>query len=157
MAKSIYLINPRADFPNYYSAEVVEHLGFTPAAFIADLVITTVAAFVPDDFEVTLCDEHLAPVDFDSPAEIIGITGKSSQVGRMIELAQAFRERGKIVMIGGPYASLSPEVVRPYADILVHGEIESLAPQLFADLRDDRWQADYFGGQPDLSQSPMPR
>ncbi len=157
MSNSIYLINPKADFANYYSAEVVEHLGFTPTAFIADLVITTVAAFVPDDFDVTICDEHITPVDFDTSAEVVGITGKSSQIGRMIELAQAFRERGKVVMIGGPYASLSPEVVRPYADILVRGEIESLAPQLFADIRDDCWQAEYLGGQPDLRHSPLPR
>ena len=157
MAKSIYLINPKADFPNYYSAEVVAHLGLTPAAFIADLVLTTVAALIPDEFQVTICDEHMTPVDFDTSAEVVGITGKSSQVGRMIELAQAFRERGKVVMIGGPYVSLSPEAVRPYADILVHGEIESLAPTLFADLRDDCWQAEYFGGQPDLRQSPIPR
>lgn len=157
MSNSIYLINPKADFPNYYSSEVVAHLGFTPAAFIADLVITTVAALVPDDFDVTLCDEQITPVDFDTSADVVGITGKSSQVGRMIELAQAFRERGKVVMIGGPYVSLSPEAVRPYADILVRGEIESLAPQLFADLRDDCWQAEYFGGQPDLRQSPLPR
>ena len=157
MAKSIYLINPKADFPNYYSAEVVTDLGLTPAAFIADLVLTTVAALIPDEFEVTICDEHMTPVDFDTSAEIVGITGKSSQVGRMIELAQAFRERGKVVMIGGPYVSLSPEAVRPYADILVHGEIESLAPKLFADLRDDCWQAEYVGGQPDLRQSPIPR
>ncbi|MEM7347701.1 MAG: radical SAM protein [Chloroflexota bacterium] len=59
--------------------------------------------------------------------------------------------------MGGPYVSLSPEAVRPYADILVHGEIEALAPQLFADLRDDNWQTDYFGGQPDVAQSPVPR
>lgn len=157
MSKSIYLIEPKANFPNYHSAEVVGHLGFPPFAYIADLILTTVAAFVPDDFEVTLCDEQISAADLDHPANFVGITGKSGQVGRMIELAQAFRRRGKVVLIGGPYASLVPEFVRPYCDILVRGEIEAIAPKLFDDLRKNRWQAEYVGGQPDLSLSPLPR
>ena len=39
------------------------------------------------------------------------------------------------VLIGGPYASLSPDVVRPHCDILVRGEIEEIAPTLFADFQ----------------------
>jgi radical SAM superfamily enzyme YgiQ (UPF0313 family) len=37
----------------------------------------------------------------------------------MIELAGEFRRRGKLVLIGGPYASLNPDDMRPHADILV--------------------------------------
>jgi hypothetical protein len=72
VSKSIYLIEPKADFPNYHSAEVVGHLGFPPFAYIADLILTTVAAFVPDDFEVTLCDEQISAADLDHPADFVG-------------------------------------------------------------------------------------
>ncbi len=157
MSKSIYLINPKADFPNYHGAEVNEHLGLTSTTWIGDLATTTVAALAPSDFKISLCDEHLLPVDFDCSADYIGLTGKSSQTGRMLALARAFRERGKIVIIGGPFASLSPKTVRPYCDILVRGEIEDIAPQLFADLRTGQWQVEYIGGQPDLRSSPIPR
>jgi radical SAM superfamily enzyme YgiQ (UPF0313 family) len=157
MPKSIYLINPRADFPSYHSAEVYAHLGLTPVAYVADLAITTVAALIPDDFEVRVCDEHITPVDFDCPADFVGLTSKGSQARRLLELAQSFRQRGKTVIIGGPYASLLPEVVRPHCDILVRGEIEAIAPQLFADLRTGYWQAEYVGGWPDLRLSPIPR
>lgn len=155
--KSIYLIEPKADTPSYHGAEVVEHLGYSPMAFIANLVLTTIAALVPDDFEVTLCDEHITPVDLDNTADFIGITGKNSQLGRMLALAEIFKKRGKVVIIGGPYASLVPEAVRPYCDILVQGELEALAPQLFADLLSGQWKTTYHGGQPDLSLSPIPR
>ncbi|MCB0168066.1 MAG: radical SAM protein [Anaerolineae bacterium] len=157
MAPSIYLINPRADFPSYHGAEIYDHLGLTSTTWIADLAITTVAAMLPDNFEVTLCDEYLNAVNLDSSADYIGLTGKSSQAGRMLELAQAFQQRGKVVIIGGPFASLSPEIVRPYCDILVRGEIEAIAPQLFADLQSGQWQTEYVGGQPDLRSSPTPR
>ena len=43
MGRSIYLINPRADIPTYYGAEVYAGRGFAPAAFLADLVMSTLA------------------------------------------------------------------------------------------------------------------
>jgi radical SAM superfamily enzyme YgiQ (UPF0313 family) len=70
-------------------------------------------------------------VDPDHGADVIGITGKVSQVSRMIELAREFRQRGKLVIIGGPYASLSPDDIRPHADIVVVGELEEIAPRFF--------------------------
>ncbi len=157
MSKSIYLINPNPDIPSYHTTDVITHLGFEAMALIADLAITTVAALIPDDFYVELCDQYITPVNLDHPADFVGLTGKSSQVGNMIKLATEFRQRGKTVIIGGPVASLTPESVRPYCDILVRGEIESIAPQLFADLRQGRWQAEYSGDRPDLSLSPIPR
>ncbi|MCP5014222.1 MAG: B12-binding domain-containing radical SAM protein [Ketobacter sp.] len=157
MSKSIYLINPSPDMPSYYSTDVLTHLGFDPMAFIADLAITTVAALVPADFDVEICDQYVSMVKLDYPADFVGITGKISQVGNMIKLAQEFRRRGKTVIIGGSFASLTPDAVRPYCDILVRGEIETIAPQLFADLKQGRWQAEYTGDMPDLSLSPIPR
>jgi len=157
MGKSLYLINPAADFPSYFSSEVFASRGLKPAVSFADLAIATVAAFAPDDFSVTLCDEHLSAVDFDIDADFVGITGKISQWGRMRSIAEEFRRRGRTVLIGGPYASLSPEVCRPHCDILVRGEIEEIAAGLFADLRSGHWKDEYVGTRPDLHTSPLPR
>ncbi len=157
MARSIYLINPLAEIPGYFGADVFQHLGFKPAQAIADAAIATVAALVPDDFYVRLCDEHVSEIDFDSKADIIGITGKVTQASRMIQVAAEFRRRGRTVMIGGPFASLSPEEMRPHCDILVRGELEGIAGDLFDDLRRGDWQEEYVGDRPDLSTSPVPR
>ncbi len=157
MSPSIYLINPRADFPTYYGAEAYAGRGYKPAAFLADLVVPTLAAMVPEDFDVLINDEHLEPVDFDAPVDYVGITGKVSQWGRMKAIAEEFRRRGKIVVIGGPYASLSPEVVRPHCDVLVRDEIEDIADELWSDLRSHRFKEEYVGGRPDLASSPVPR
>ena len=62
-----------------------------------------------------------------------------------------------MVVIGGPYASLCPAVVRPYCDILVRGEVEDIAEELFSDLRGGGWKTEYVGSRPDLSHSPRPR
>ena len=157
MGKSICLVNPLADMPSYFSAESLAARGLAPAISTADLSIALVAAMVPAGLGVTLCDENITPIDFDTDADYIGITGKVSQWHRMKAVATEFRRRGKTVLIGGPYASLSPESVRPHCDILVRGEIEEIAPQIFADLISGDWKREYVGTRPDLRTSPIPR
>lgn len=157
MGKSLYLINPRGKTPSYFGADVYAEWGLPPIQGIADLAIPTVAAMAPADFDVTLCDEYISPIDFDTAADYVGITGKITQGTRMIEVADEFRRRGKIVIIGGPYASLSPEVMRGHCDVLVRGEIEEIGAEFFADLRESAWKEEYVGDRPDLAGSPVPR
>jgi hypothetical protein len=157
MKRKIYLVNAAADFPSYFNSEPISQAMNRPVATVAALALPTVAAMIPDDFEVEICDENTTPVDLDHPAEFIGLTGMVNQWGRTRELAQEFRRRGKIVLMGGPQATLRPEVVRPHCDILVLGEIEAVAEELFTDLLDGSWRDEYRGGKPDLSTSPLPR
>ncbi|MEM7583098.1 MAG: radical SAM protein [Acidobacteriota bacterium] len=157
MSKSIYFVNTTADFPTYFGAEMVEAMGLTPSSTIADLAIPTVAAMVPEGFDIRLCDENLTAIDFDIPADFVAITGKVSQWGRMRRVAQTFRERGRKVIIGGPFASLCPEVVADHCDILVRGEIEEIAAGFFSDLKAGCWKEDYEGTRPSLDLSPLAR
>jgi radical SAM superfamily enzyme YgiQ (UPF0313 family) len=155
--RSLYLINPRPLGASYFGAEVFEQAGFARAQGIADLATVTVAALAPPDWDVSVCDEYIAPLDFDHPADFVGITGKVTQAIRMLEVAAEFRRRGKTVLIGGPYASLAPEVFRGRCDILVTGELETISARFFADLERDTWQPEYIGSKADLATSPMPR
>jgi radical SAM superfamily enzyme YgiQ (UPF0313 family) len=157
MQPSLYLINPAEKTPGYHSMEVLQAWRIARAVNLADLSTTTIAALAPRDWRVTICDERIAGVDFNTNADVVGITGKVSQRDRMVELASEFRRRGKLVVIGGPYATLNPEDLRPHTDVLVRGEIEEIAGRLFADLAGGRWEKDYEGTKPDLSLSPVPR
>ena len=157
MAASLYLVNPRSEMPGYFGAEVFAAWGLHPATSIADLATTTVAAFAPPAWDVTLCDEQFESVDLDTAADFVGLTGKVTQASRLIELAKDFRRRGKTVIAGGPFASLSPAALREHVDILVMGEIEPIAARLFSDLENRRWAREYVGDRRELSHSPMPR
>src|SRR5688500_13918424 len=105
MQRSIYLVNPAEAGPAFHGAEVFEAWGIGRVANVADLSTTTVAALIPAEWSVSICDERIEQVNFDHPAGVVGLTGKVSQFARMAELAREFRQRGKIVIIGGPYAS----------------------------------------------------
>jgi radical SAM superfamily enzyme YgiQ (UPF0313 family) len=157
MSPSIYLVNPRADSPTYFGGEVFSGRGFPPGVLMADLALPTLAAMIPDDFHVALCDENLRPVDFEIAGDFVAITGKITQRQRMRAIAAEFRRRHKVVLIGGPCASLSPESLRSSCDILVRGEAEDIAAELFAHLRAGTWKDEYVGGRPELTHSPIPR
>lgn len=157
MDRSIYLINPREGAPGYFNMEVLGAWGLGNYVNLADLTTTTVAAMVPDGWRIALCDERVESVDFDTDAAVVGITGKVSQRDRMIELAGEFRARGKLVLIGGPYASLNPDDMRPHCDVLVTGEIEEIAAGMFAEIASGKFESSYSGTKPDLRTSPMPR
>ncbi len=158
MAKSLYLINPRTSIPSYFGAEAFERAGLPPAQSIADLATTTVAGMAPDDWQIEICDEWVSEIDFDHQADYIGITGKITQIKRMVEAADEFRRRGKTVVIGGPCASLSPELVRDHADVVVIGELEGIAEELFGDLDKGTYKKEYVADKPDIGgPQPMPR
>lgn len=158
---SLHLINPRAEFPTYFAAEVFHGWGLPASAFVADLAIVSVAAMAAErGFSVAVTDEALGDVTAQDvgDASVIGLTGKVNQWPRTEALARRFRSEGRTVLIGGPFASLSPEVVRPHADVLVRGELEGCADELFADLLAGRAAEEYEGGRPDLSlPTPTPR
>ncbi|WP_449235533.1 radical SAM protein [Azospirillum doebereinerae] len=156
----IHIINPAVDRPSYHSAEVYAAWGLEGRTSVADLATATVAAFVPQGWDIRLTDETITPIDPEADVDdcdVVAITGKVSQRARMFALAEAYRRRGALVVIGGPYASLSPDDVRPHADVLVTGEIEDIAAGLFADLAAGTWRDRYEGGRPDLRGSPVPR
>ena len=157
MADSIYIINPASDFPNYVSAEILAASGFAAGTAMADAAAATVAALASKDFQVSICDEYISPIDFDHTADWVAITGKVNQRRRMVAVADEFRRRGKRVVIGGPYASLSPAHLRAHCDVLVSGEVEEIAAELFADLSRGNPRDSYIGDKPDISRSPIPR
>lgn len=157
MTVSMYLINPAGDFPTYFGGEALAASGAPGGVMMADLATATVAALAPSDFELELCEEQIEPVNFNHSADWIAITGKVSQRGRMIAIADEFRRRGKKVIIGGPYASLSPARLRDHCDVLVSGEIEEIAADFFSDLRAGKPKDSYVGDKPSLASSPLPR
>ena len=157
MGRSIYVINPRCDCPSYYTMDIFERCGYAPAILVADLTIVTLAAMAPADFDIKLCEEAIEPIDLNLRPDFVAITGKISQWNRARQIADYFRAQGVTVIIGGPHASLSPDVARPHCDILFRGEMEELAAEFFSDLLSGRWKAEYVGGRPDLRTSPVPR
>jgi radical SAM superfamily enzyme YgiQ (UPF0313 family) len=154
--KTIYLINPKNDFPDYYGGQIFPNQTGNTGIVVSDLAIATVASLMRPYFNVIICEEHIEPVNYKIDADFIGITGKITQWDNAKQIAQRFRSLGKTVIIGGPYASLSTEIVRPYADILITGEIEERADEIFRGIISGKWKDTYEGSRVDLSNTVIP-
>jgi radical SAM superfamily enzyme YgiQ (UPF0313 family) len=152
----LYLIAPRNPESFWTFDRILPSLG--KRCVFPNLALPTVAGLTPPPHQVVLCDENVEPVDFDTDADVIGITGFVIHKKRMFELIDAFRRRGKLVVVGGPYATLCPEELEGKVDVLFVGEAEYTWPQFVRDYEAGHWQAEYRQEEkPSLHDSPLPR
>lgn len=153
----IYIIAPSPVFSAEHTLDFVAYGASKPCVRVASAAITTVAAMVPPDFRITLCDQDLDPVDFEIDANVIAISANVSQADGAIEIAKRFKRLGKTVLMGGPHVSLAPHLFEDHADALVIGELEAVAERLFSDVRAGTLQKRYIAEKADLKKSPAPR
>ncbi len=137
----VYVIAPKNPESFWTFDRVLPSLG--KRCVFPNLALPTVTGLTPPPHEVVLCDENVEPIDFDTDADIVGITGFVVHKRRMFELAEAFRRRGKLVVAGGLFATLCPEALRSKVDVLVVGEAEYTWPQLVRYYEAGAWQAEY--------------
>ncbi len=104
------------------------------------LSLAVVAASTPPRWETDLCDEGFGPVDPEHGADVVAITGMTAQAVRAYEIADAFRSRGKTVVMGGFHASNLPDEALGHVDAVVVGEAEAVWPRLLEDFEAGRLQ-----------------
>lgn len=153
----VYLINPRFA-PTIWSFEGLHP--FTGTRFLTTpLGLATVAALTPPHWEVALSDENVEEIDFETDADLVGITAFNVQYQRSLEIAAEFRKRGKPVVFGGPYCSLFPEAFQGKGDYRISGEAEEIWPEFLRDFEAGRARELYAAHEKkvNLEKSPVPR
>jgi radical SAM superfamily enzyme YgiQ (UPF0313 family) len=124
----------------------------------AQLTMPYLAAFVRKPHEVALVDEYVQRVDLDAPADLVGITCNTPNASHVYRLADAFRARGRMVVLGGPHPTLLPDEARAHADALVIGEAETSWPRLLEDAARGALEPEYRDPVPPaLTNLPAPR
>jgi radical SAM superfamily enzyme YgiQ (UPF0313 family) len=147
--KKILLINPSHKGTLHSNIKVLA---------IPPLSLAMIARYTPEHYEVEIVDEAVEDVDFDSPADLVGVTCMTPLAPRAYEIATRFRERGVTVVMGGIHASYMTEEALRYVDAVVAGEGENLWPQLLEDFERGSLQKVYrITEQPDIENLPVPR
>jgi radical SAM superfamily enzyme YgiQ (UPF0313 family) len=124
--------------------------------YFVGLSYPLLAAMTPDDWEVEICLETIEDVPFDTDASVVGIGGMGHAANRGKDLAIEFRKRGKTVIMGGPMASLVPDVVLEFCDAVVIGDAENVWSDVIRDLEHGTLQRKYHKPLQDLK-TPPPR
>ncbi len=155
----ILCVSPR--FPETYWGHEHSLRLVGKRALLPPLGLLTVAALLPRDWEVRLCDMNTRPLD-DSDldwADVIFLSGMLVQRPSMLEVAARARARGKTVVVGGPHATATPEAMAPHVDTVVVGEAEDLIGPLCAALESGGPLPARFTatGRADLRRLPPPR
>jgi len=101
------------------------------------LGLPLLAAATPPGYRVRLHDENLgrgeAPMR--PVPEVVGITVQTAFAGRAYALADAYRQRGARVVLGGLHATALPGEARLHADVVVAGDGVSVWAEVLAGLR----------------------
>ena len=122
------------------------------------LGLLTVSSLLPRDCERRLIDlevEQLKDSHIDW-ADMIFITGMLAQKKSLHEVVQRGKQRGKLIVLGGPYVTSTIEEL-PYADHIFQGEAETTLPQFFADLERGEAKRVYKAPErPPLAITPVP-
>jgi radical SAM superfamily enzyme YgiQ (UPF0313 family) len=131
----ILLIQPKRRARYHYSNKY--------KAFIPPLILPVLAGLTPKDIDVELCDESIDEVNINTDADLIGITGITSQINRGYEIADIFKKKGKKVVMGGIHVSAMPHEAKNHADSVLIGEAEDLWETIIEDFRYNRMKREY--------------
>lgn len=124
------------------------------------LGLITVAALLPAHWEARLCDLNARPLD---PADlawadVVFVSGMLPQRQEALAAVAAMKAAGKVVVVGGPDVSSSPEAYE-VADFRVLGEAEATLSAFVA-----AWERGERTGlitapdeRPDVTRTPVPR
>ena len=83
------------------------------------LILPLLAGLTPPEVEVRLIDENVEQVDVNASADWVAITCMTASAPRAYTIAQAFRERGIPVVMGGIHPTVMPEEAALHADAIV--------------------------------------
>lgn len=98
------------------------------------LPLTSIAALTPLEHEVRIVDENVEPLDFETEADLVGVTFMTALAPRAYEIAREFRRRGKAVIGGGYHPTLYGQEALQYFDAIVIGDAEESWPRALRDF-----------------------
>lgn len=153
----ILLINPAIPETFWSFKEAIKFI--SRKATQPPLGLITVAAMLPNDWEVKLLDLNISKlsIDYIQWADYVFISGMNVQKDSFVEVVRKCNELGKPVIAGGPMVTFQ------FNDFLgidsyVLGEAENILPELINDLRKNQLKKVYQKKEfPDISQTPIPR
>jgi radical SAM superfamily enzyme YgiQ (UPF0313 family) len=116
----------------------------TTRYWTSGLTMPALKALTPRGWSVRITDELMADVDLDHPCDVVGIGAMGPQIARAYDLADAFRARGRKVVLGGPWVTLAPhDRSLAHADAIVVGEAEQVWARCLEDLAAGRSRGVY--------------
>lgn len=124
------------------------------------LGLLTVAAELPDSWEIRLVDESVGPLKREDIlwSDAVFVSAMLAQQDATMRVLDRCRVLGRRTILGGPMVTSDPDRFRGRADSLVLGEGEGIVSSIAEDLRTGALKEGYrSSGLCDMTNSPAPR
>lgn len=102
------------------------------------LGLATLAGYLREDDQATICDEHVERLRFDDDPELVVIQVYITSARRSYQIADRYRARGAYVVLGGLHPTSLPEEAQAHADTIFLGPGEDTWPRFLEDFRAGR-------------------
>jgi radical SAM superfamily enzyme YgiQ (UPF0313 family) len=98
------------------------------------LGLATLAAYLPEDWEAELADEHVEKLNLDDAPDLVVIQVYITSAYRSYGIADHYRRRGAYVVLGGLHVTSLPEEAAEHADTIFLGPGEDTWPEFLRDF-----------------------
>ena len=104
--------------------------------YLPGLTMPQLASITPKNFEIKCVSETSEPIPWDEHWDIVGLTGMGGAgVIRAYQIADRFRNKGSVVVMGGIAITLFDEkITRQHVDVIIKGEAENTWPRFLQDF-----------------------
>jgi radical SAM superfamily enzyme YgiQ (UPF0313 family) len=109
------------------------------------LTFAVLAGITLPEHTVRFIDDRFEPVPYDEPTDLVGINTEIYTARRAYEIADAYRERGVWVVLGGYHTTMIPEESAAHADAIVLGDAEALWAEIVDDAARGQLRQRYVG------------
>lgn len=116
---------------------------------VANVTPHYLASLIPPGHRIEIVDESRQQIDFGCPADLVCISTLTVNANHTYRIADQFRRRGRMVVLGGPHASALPEEAKRHCDAVAIGSAEETMAQIVADAERRTLQPFYQGSAPD--------
>lgn len=107
------------------------------------LGLATLAAYLGDDAEITLQDEHVETLDLTDEPDLVVIQIYITNASRAYRYADHYRKQGAHVCLGGLHVTSLPDEAAAHADTIFLGPGEDTFPAFLADFKAGKPAARY--------------
>ncbi len=121
------------------------------------LGLATLAAYLDEDDEITLQDEHVETLDLNDEPELVVIQVYITSAYRAYQIADHYRAKGAHICLGGLHVTSLPDEAQAHADTIFIGPGEDTWPAFLHDFRAKHPQKKYISEIRILVDMPFPR
>ena len=108
--------------PTHFSIPFQKRLFKTDKRDLIPLTLPYLAALIPEGIETRITDEQVQDWDPEAPCDCVFISVHILNSFRAYEIADAYRQKGIPVVMGGPQCTFYGDEVLEHADAIAVGE-----------------------------------